>query len=80
MLYEKLEFTFNKTFKLRTYNLLMRLTYMDKSDRGKSLLKERCNIFVSKLYPAVSHQTDLLISCGVTATDMKRHNSQQLTD
>ena len=37
MLYEKLEFTFNKMFslKLRTYNLLMRLTYMDKSDRGK---------------------------------------------
>ena len=37
MLHEKLEFTFNKmlSLKLRTYNLLMRLTYMDKSDRGK---------------------------------------------
>ena len=61
MLYEKLEFTFNKmvNFKLRTHNLLMHLPYMDKSDRKKLLLKERCNIFCF----------ELIISCGVTVPD-----------
>ena len=56
MLYEKLEFTFNKMFslKLRTYNLLMRLTYMDKSDRGKK------DAIIFNWCPAVSWcQTDL---------------------